>query len=133
MSDITAKRKMMLYRALATTATSAVGALLAYLAVVYPWLAPLLTGLATGAGTLIGKLWGIPVDGVLSAAIATMNSDRAVKVTSQALRSMPPAVAEETTRKMLASIPPAPTAPVAITILGDPAHADTDLPPPRVP
>jgi hypothetical protein len=94
---------MALYRGAAATATAAVGALLAYAGVMYPWLAPVLTAAATAIGTLIGKQLGIPIDGVLSAALAEMAPARAVAVTAQALRSMPPA----NVAIMLASLPPA--------------------------
>lgn len=106
---------MMIYRGVAVTATAAVGALAAWLGVLYPWLAPVLTGLATGAGTLIGKWLGIPIDGVLSAALATMTADRAVAVTAQALRSMPPSAAS----RLLGSLPPPP--PIAISFV-DTSH-----------
>lgn len=102
---------MVLYRGAAATAATAVGALAAYFGTVYPWLAPVLTGLATGAGTLIGKWLGIPIDGVLSAALATMTTDRAVAVTAQALRSMPPSAAST----LLGSLPP--PAPIAISFV----------------
>jgi hypothetical protein len=104
---------MMLYRGIAATAATAVGALLAYLGVRYPLLAPVLTGLGTGAGALIGKWLGIPIDGVLSAALATMKAERAVAVTAQALRSMPPSAAS----MLLGSLPPPP--PIAIKFVGE--------------
>lgn len=112
--------RVRVYQGIGVAVVGAMSALTYLLAPQYPWLVPLDTGVCW----LVGKLLGMPVDAVVSAALARMQPDRAAAVTAKALQSMPP----EATRTILRSIPPAVAQRVAIEFSGA-----SEPPPPEAP
>lgn len=63
-----------------------------------PWLAPANAAFAW----LVGKLLGVPLDGVVDAALQTMQQETRLRITVRAMRSLPPAAA----RQVIESMPP---------------------------
>lgn len=92
-----------------------------------PWLA----AISSGVCWYVGKLLGKPIEDVVAAALAVMQTDRAVAVTVQAIQSMPP----DTARAVLSSIPPEAAgraaAAAAVVLVPDPDSPPSENPPSR--
>lgn len=92
-----AAAKLTLWRVLAIAIVAGATAATAAFGARYPQLAPANAVLAW----LVGKLLGVPLDGVVTGAVGAMSPERAIGIAVGAVQSMPPAKAEAVAQGVL--------------------------------
>jgi hypothetical protein len=94
----------------------------------YPWLVPPANALVLWIGTRLG----IPTDWIVQLALAMIASarpERAMQITADALKSLPPGAHADATRNLLQSMPPDAMAAAGVVLVPDPDHPISEPPP----
>jgi hypothetical protein len=121
--------RIQVYRAGGYAAAFVITAAAYWFAPRYPWLVPPANALVLYIGTRLG----IPTDWIVQLALAMIASarpERAMQITSSALKSLPPGAHADATRSLLQSLPPGAMAAAGVVLVPDPDNPLTAPPPP---